>query len=1002
PEASPVPGTAVAEGRVAARELIDRIVKTLDERRQASQGAYGAQAASFGPSVLVVLDGEAELPRAEVDRLLTEGPRLGVHVLWLGSTAQSLPGECGAVVEVDERTGAPRIMLPNQATTIQGFASDLAGERVVQDLALALAPIHDVEAAGGAAEIPRTAGLLELLELDEDVERRIAQRWQQDDGRLSARLGIAAGGLPCEISLRYDGPHALAGGMTGAGKSELLQTFVASLAAAHSPARLNFILVDYKGGAAFKDCVNLPHTVGFVTDLDGHLVNRALTSLRAELRRREEVLRQAGCKDLIDFEARDLAHAFPSLVIVVDEFAALVAELPEFVDGMVDIAQRGRSLGIHMVLATQRPAGVINDKIRTNTNLRLSLRFSDTDDSQDVIGTNDAARPGLPRGRAFVRAGPGNLTEFQAAHASGRSVIEGGPAPIVVRDMDVAGDPVEEAGGGGPGGGGPSDLQRVVQAVGSVHDRLGMPAPPRPWLEVLPEVLPLEWLERALPDPSAATVPLGLLDDPSHQRQLPALFDLAEDGSLLIYGTSGTGKTTYLRALTASLARRLPPDRLHVYGLDFATRGLRPLLGLPHCGGIVAGDEPERALRLLRMLRAALESRKTVLASAGASTLAEYHRAGGAPLPTILLLLDGYSGFKSAFDDVELGAPVDWFRELVAEGRPLGLSAVFTGDRSSAVQSQLVATVSRRLVLRMANEDEYGFLNVPRTLYRDATLPAGRGFTDHNLEMQGPIVGQDPAGNAQAAALEALGAELRARYPDARVPQVRLLPTALSRDSLPAPPGPLEAVVGLLDGDLQPARIDLGAEGHLLIVGPRRSGRTTVLLAIASSLLRGPDPVPVFALAPRRQSALATFPGLTEVAVGQDACAALADRIAAALDGPGDLDLSRGGVVLVDDGDELFDGPAGFGLETLAQRGRDANVRLAAAFETQAAHRAFSGFINQIQRDRNGILLDPDPTLDGTLVGGVRLPQRRGPMPPGRANLVTGGEVLVAQIAGEA
>ena len=159
--------------------------------------------------------------------------------------------------------------------------------------------------------------------------------------------------------------------------------------------------------------------------------------------------------------------------------------------------------------------------------------------------------------------------------------------------------------------------------------------------------------------------------------------------------------------------------------------------------------------------------------------------------------------------------------------------------------------------------------------------------------------------------------------------------------------------------------------------------------------------MPLFAFAPRRQSGLATFEGLTEVAVGQDACTALADRIASALDGA-DLDLSRGAVVLVDDGDELFEGPAGFGLETLAQRGRDSNVRLAAAFETQAAHRAFSGFISQIQRDRNGILLDPDTALDGTLVGGVRLPQRRGPMPPGRANLVTGGEVLIAQIAGEA
>src|SRR3981081_3563674 len=225
--------------------------------------------------------------------------------------------------------------------------------------------------------------------------------------------------------------------MTGAGKSEMLQTLVAGLAAAHSPERLTFILVDYKGGAAFKDCVDLPHTVGFVTDLDGHLVNRALTSLRAELRRRETILRQTGTSDLITLQRRYPDLAPPSLAIVVDELAALAVELPEFIDRMLDIAQRGRSLGIHLVLATQRPGGVINDRIRTNTNLRLSLRFSDADDSRDVHGTGDAAQPGLPRGRAFVRTGPGTVIEFQAAHASG-STTPGGTAPIVIRRMDVA------------------------------------------------------------------------------------------------------------------------------------------------------------------------------------------------------------------------------------------------------------------------------------------------------------------------------------------------------------------------------------------------------------------------------------------------------------------------------------------------------------------------------------------------------------------------------------
>src|SRR2546430_7102437 len=250
---------------------------------------------------------------------------------------------------------------------------------------------------------------------------------------------MAGGGTPFDVSLRFDGPHALVGGMTGSGKSELLQSLVASLASRYPPRTLNFLLVDYKGGAAFKDCVDLPHTVGFVTDLDGHLVNRALVSLRAELRRREEILRRFGAKDLLDLEQGHPDDAPASLVIVVDEFAALATELPQFVEGMVDVAQRGRSLGIHLVLATQRPAGVINDKIRANTNLRVALRFSDVGESVDVIGVRDAARPGLPPGRAFARIGPADVTEFQAAYVGGQTAPSSGPAPLTVQDPAFGG-----------------------------------------------------------------------------------------------------------------------------------------------------------------------------------------------------------------------------------------------------------------------------------------------------------------------------------------------------------------------------------------------------------------------------------------------------------------------------------------------------------------------------------------------------------------------------------
>src|SRR5215475_974860 len=328
--------------------------------------------------------------------------------------------------------------------------------------------------------------------------RRRRQSWP---GGTPAGVGASYDG-PFGIDMRKDGPHGLVAGTTGSGKSELLQTIVASLAVANRPDEMTFVLVDYKGGSAFKDCVQLPHTVGMVTDLDAHLVERALVSLSAELTRREHILADAGAKDIEDYQflldrerragGRQRLEPMPRLLIVIDEFASMARDLPDFVTGLVNIAQRGRSLGIHLILATQRPSGVVSADIRANTNLRIALRVTDTVESADVIEAPDAAHiTKATPGRAYVRLGHASLIPFQSARVGGRRP---GTAAAVTDRPWLA--PVGWADLGRPEPARPAarlreqeeitDLKVLVEQVQRAVRGLHIPPQHSPWLPALP------------------------------------------------------------------------------------------------------------------------------------------------------------------------------------------------------------------------------------------------------------------------------------------------------------------------------------------------------------------------------------------------------------------------------------------------------------------------------------------------------------------------------------
>jgi S-DNA-T family DNA segregation ATPase FtsK/SpoIIIE len=435
----------------------------------------------------------------------------------IASTATELPAACRIIVACD-RGAVPAIVGHPDPAERRSFRAEVVSRREVAAWAPALAREATREGLVGAeAVLPSVVTLESLLAAADGSGQRVAVGaggGPPASGGLRAAFALGSGG-PVEVDLVEHGPHAIVGGTTGSGKSELLIAWVVAMAARHPPDRVSFLLVDFKGGSAFAALEALPHTVGVMTDLDEHGALRALESLRAELRHRERALVDAGARDIRD------VPGMPRLVIVVDEFAAMLADHPDLHALFADLAARGRSLGIHLVLCTQRPAGVVRDAVLANTDLRISLRVNNRTDSSAVIGTDAAAAiPAVARGRALLSLAGATPQPVQAALAS-------------------------------------EDDARIVAARWRGH-----PPPRRPWVEPLPAVVPLADLGRSpselgiLPgeplerDPTGApAIPFGLLDLPHEQRRSLAAWDPASQGNLLVLGAAGSGVSTALASI---------------------------------------------------------------------------------------------------------------------------------------------------------------------------------------------------------------------------------------------------------------------------------------------------------------------------------------------------------------------------------------------------------------------------------------------------------------------
>lgn len=819
--------------------------------------------------------------------------------------------------------------------------------------AISMAPLRVAETRAGSGNLPERITLESLIP-DSTHPGRIAKGWQTRESGAPTPIGANESGAHT-IDLSKDGPHALVAGTTGAGKSELLRTWALSFALTHSPANLVMVLIDYKGGSAFADCAKLPHCVGMVTDLDDHLAERALTSLMAEIKRRERLLAEYGAADLQAYLAAGVGPPIPRLVVMIDEFRVLAEEVPAFVEGLVRLAALGRSLGLHVILATQRPAGVVTADIRANMNLRIALRLREASDSYDVVETPQAA--GLDKnlpGRALIRTGADaprlvQVARAQSTPASARHVRCSVPETL----WEEPAAPTTE----GPSD---SDAHHIVQACRSAAESLGCSDPVSPWLPPLPEQLPLHSLSLTTLEATADSIAWGRLDDPAQQWQGPAQWEPLTAGHLGIAGAPRTGRTTWVRTLVHQLC--CGSRAWDLYCFDYPG-GLAVLEEAPTCRARVTSEETLRGGRVLSRLLDELLNRQSLLAGSATTSLLEFENTTGLGQSMVIWIVEGWTQFVDSYTAYERGSYYEVALRLLREGPAVGIVAIITGDRTlltGAIANLLSTTWS----LRLPDPMDLMMRGLSKAQI-PTSLPPGRAVqVDTGVIAHVAHCGSDESGRMQVVALRQTLAQ-SPPAPGQNAADIVRLPAFIKRDTsaqinrLPVGSG----------GDCgEPQWFDLAETGlRTLVAGSSRSGKTSALRTLAEAA---------------HEAGLRTvwFAGKDQSTWGERA---------EAMTGQSSI------LVLVDDAERLLD--SGTETDILAWLADPEPGRhLAISSDITDIANIYRGLVPAALRTRLGIALNADSGQHGA-PWGVTLPTGDSRL-PGRGLMIAGGACTRVQL----
>lgn len=810
---------------------LERVIETRDEINP-------TEMEDVTPYFIIFSMSKPLATRAEMIRnLLSKKENIHMSMVTFYDTLRSLPKECSMVVELNGASG--RLFDKNDISgkSVE-FTPDIYLTQDPLQLSVTLANTR-LDTTATSFKLPGMITFLELFGVGNVEHLNALTRWRENDPTksLEAAVGVDTYGEIFKLDLheKFHGPHGLVAGMTGSGKSEFIITYILSLAVNYHPEEVAFILIDYKGGGMAKSFEKLPHTAGIITNLDGAAIKRSLVSIESELKRRQAIFAEASKKvgvsniDIYKYQKLyregTVSEPLQHLFIISDEFAELKTQQPEFMTQLVSAARIGRSLGIHLILATQKPSGVVDDQIWSNSRFRVCLKVQERADSMDMLKRPDAAEL-TDTGRFYLQVGYNELFELGQSAWSGAPYY---PSDRVVKEkdnsvvvIDTNGHPIKQVKLDKKRSmvkNSQKQLDAITEYLMGIAEDEGIKIKPL-WLDPIPAVILLDKVKEKYHTTSEKfdlNPVIGKYDDPAHQRQCVLRLPLSKEGNTVVYGVAGSGKTTFLNAMIYSLIHEHTPEEVNLYILDFASETLRAFAKAPHVGDVILSYEAEKVSNLFKTLLSELEKRKKLFADFGGD-YASYIRSSGKTLPSIVVAINNFAAFTEVYEEKEEAVSF-----LSREGTKYGIYFVLTALGTGAVRFRLLQNFKQLLVLQLNDEADYSSI-VGKT---DGLFPSkykGRGLVkrDALYEFQIGSLTQD---KVPFAFIQESCKELSEKWHGETAKKIPILPDVVN----------IEFLREYVDGN-KPLNIPVGVEKNSLNVHYYPFGASYINMVMSSGL----------------------------------------------------------------------------------------------------------------------------------------------------------------------